>query len=229
MGLFSRLSTYVFLLAVGACALLVSDVQAAPSGSVVGTITLRKDGNPKADRSGVVVYLELGDKTQPELDKRRVAISQHDLAFAPSFNVVRKGTTIAFPNDDKVFHNVFSLSQPARFDLGLYKSGDEKSVTFSRPGVVDIYCNIHPQMVAKVIVLDTYLWAVTGKDGSFKITGVPDGDYPVVAWERNGGKQTGTASVKNGGAANIALTVDEGAGAAANHTRKDGTPYGRYQ
>ena len=68
-----------------------------------------------------------------------------------------KGTTIDFPNEDKIFHNVFSVSRPARFDLGLYKSGTAKSVEMKRAGIVDVYCNIHPEMIAKVKVLDNAL------------------------------------------------------------------------
>ena len=223
-----QISIRMVFVAAGACLLVGADAHAAPGGTVSGTVVVRHDGAAKDDHSGIVVYLELGANPSRELDKRRVAITQRDLAFSPAFNVVQKGTTIAFPNSDKVFHNVFSLSQASRFDLGLYKSGEEKSVTFTRPGVVDIYCNIHPQMVAKVLVLDTYLFATTARDGTFRIPNVPDGDYPVVAWERNGGRQTGTAVIKNGGAASVTMTLDEGRAQTA-HTRKDGTPYGRYQ
>ena len=84
------------------------------------------------------------------------------------------------PTDDKIFHNVFSLSRTARFDLGLYKSGESKAVKMKRVGEVDVYCNIHPEMVSKILVLDTRYYAVTDRNGRFSIDGVPPGEYGVV-------------------------------------------------
>ena len=142
--------------------------------------------------------------------------------------MVVKATTIDFPNDDKVFHNVFSFSQASKFDLGLYKSGDTKSVTFKEAGVVDVYCNIHPQMAAKIKVLDTSFYAVTGADGTFKIKNVPPGTYPVVAWQAYGNEYRGEVKVAPGGAADVQISLVE-ADSPQRHLRKDGMPYGRYK
>ncbi len=215
----------------GALALLLlsADAYSGPAGTVVGTIEVQQaDGAAKADRSGIAVYLELPESAPRPAPTSRIAIKQRDLAFDPGFNVVAKGTAIDFPNEDKVFHNVFSLSQPSRFDLGLYKSGESKAVTFNRPGVVDIYCNIHPQMVAKVLVVDTQFFGLTARDGTFRITNVSPGTYPVIAWERNGGKQSGQVIVEEGKTATVRMTLRESR-ANSPHVRKDGTPYGRYQ
>jgi plastocyanin len=192
---------------------------------VAGHVTVTKDGAPKPDRSGVVVYLEgapaTGAPTHP-------TIVQSEQRFEPRLTVVAKGATVDFPNKDKIFHNVFSVSEPAKFDLGLYKSGESRSVTFRHAGVVDIYCNIHPNMVAKVKVVDGP-FAVTGPDGAFALDAdVPPGTYPLIAWQASGPEWRGEVQVEAGRTAQVTIELVEGK-ADTNHTRKDGTPYGRYK
>jgi plastocyanin len=196
------------------------------NGAVTGTVTILKDGAPKANRSWVAVYLE-GVPGVPPTSKA-TAIRQKDLTFLPGVLVVTVGSTVEFPNDDKVFHNVFSFSSAARFDLGLYKSGTTKAVTFKKPGVVDVYCNIHPQMAARIKVLDSAYYAVTGPDGSFRIKDVPLGTYPFVAWQAYGDEHRGEVTVTPGGVAALAISLVEGK-PPKRHLRKDGTPYGRYK
>jgi plastocyanin len=197
-----------------------------PTGIVAGTVTIMKDGALKADRSGVAVYLEGVPGVLPAPQAKE--IRQKDLAFTPGVMVVTTGTTVEFPNDDKVFHNVFSVSNAGRFDLGLYKSGTKRSVTFKKPGTIDVYCNIHPQMAAKIKVLDTAYHAITGADGSFRIRSVPPGTYPIVAWQAHGDEHRGEVTVMADGVASVALSLVEGA-PSKRHLRKDGTPYGRYK
>ncbi|HSN98018.1 MAG TPA: carboxypeptidase regulatory-like domain-containing protein [Candidatus Nanopelagicales bacterium] len=199
---------------------------AGPTGLVAGSVTVLADGAPKADRSGIAVYLEGVPGALPPGPTRHVR--QKDLNFLPGITVVTTGTTVEFPNEDKVFHNVFSVSSAARFDLGLYKSGTSKSVTLKKPGVVDVYCNIHPQMAARIKVLDTAFYAVTGPDGAFRIKDVPPGSYPVVAWQAYGEEKRGQVTVTAGGVATIELALVEGK-TPKRHLRKDGTPYGRYK
>jgi hypothetical protein len=199
----------------------------AATGTVAGAVAIFKDGDPKADRSGVTVYLEKVPSPPPPPGPTR-QIRQNYQTFSPGVMVIVKGTTVDFPNDDKVFHNVFSVSKTARFDLGLYKSGETKSVTFHEAGVVDVYCNIHPQMVAKIKVLDNAFYAVTGADGSFRIKNVPAGTYPIVAWQAFGAEFRGEVTVTAGGTATVSPTLNEGK-APLRHLRKDGTPYGRYK
>jgi len=199
---------------------------AAPPGAVRGTVAVQMDGAPKANRSGVLVYLEGVPSPPPKAEP--MAMHQKDLRFLPDFMVVVKGTTVEFPNEDKVFHNVFSVSKAAKFDLGLYKSGTSKSVTFKRSGVIDVYCNIHPQMAAKIKVVDSPHYAMTRADGSFSIKGVPPGTYPIVAWVPFGTEQRGEVTVGSGQTATVSLRVVE-THAPQHHLRKDGTPYGRYQ
>jgi plastocyanin len=198
----------------------------SPTGAVAGAVTILKDGEPKADRSWVAVYLENVPGTPPA--SKASAIRQKDLTFLPGVLVVTVGSTVEFPNDDKVFHNVFSVSSAARFDLGLYKSGTKRTVTFKKPGVVDVYCNIHPQMAARIKVLDTAYYAVTGANGAFRIKDVPPGTYPVVAWQAHGEEHRGEVTVTPGGVATLAISLVEGK-PPKRHLRKDGTPYGRYK
>ncbi len=216
--------------ALGAAALVLfvaRPVVPAPPGAVGGKVTVIADGSPKSDASNIVVYLEgIAADVQPL--SAVPEIHQRDQQFAPDLTVVTRGSTIAFPNDDKIFHNVFSVSEPARFDLGLYKSGESKSVQFDRPGVVDVYCNIHPQMAAKIKVLDTPYYALTANNGSFFIPNVPPGTYPIVAWQPYGAEYHGSVTVASGGSATVSIQLTEGE-KERRHLRKDGQPYGRYK
>lgn len=195
-------------------------------GTVEGTIRVTKDGKPAGAQANVVVYLKGVPKTTR--DKTTHVIRQRNLQFSPRVSVVVKGTSVEFPNDDKVFHNVFSASRPARFDLGLYRSGGSKTVELRREGVVDVFCNIHPEMSSRVLVVPDHHYAVTDARGAFRIQGVPAGTYPIVAWHANGGETVGEVTIEPGKAAKVQLAVEEKE-KPAQHRRKDGTPYGRYE
>ena len=217
------MSILVFL----AIAAVANDARSKPAnGTVKGVVTVNIKGKAKGDKKGVVVYLE-GVQGTPAKGKNAV-IRQREKQFDPPLTIVVKGTTVDFPNEDKIFHNVFSVSRPARFDLGLYKSGTAKSVEMKRAGTVDVYCNIHPEMIAKVKVLDNAYYTITGTDGAFTIKDVPAGEYPVVAWLPSGDEVKGTVTVKAGETADVKLAIEEVA-KKDTHTRKDGTPYGRYK
>jgi plastocyanin len=207
--------------------LVVSDGFAAPrNGEVRGSVeVVGKDG--AKHRETVVVYLDDVPGAPANTEKHAI-IKQREKQFEPPLTVVVKGTTIDFPNEDKIFHNVFSVSRPSRFDLGLYKSGTSKSVEMKRTGTVDVYCNIHPDMVAKVKIVDNPYYTLTDTGGHFTIEGVPPGKYPITAWLPSGDEAHGTVDVKAGEAAKVELEVKAVAGK-ETHTRKDGTPYGRYK
>jgi plastocyanin len=212
----------IIALAIGAC--LSSRAHGAPAtGKVTGTVVVKG----RKESAGVLVYLE-GIPGAPTPPKQHAAIRQREKQFDPPVTIVVRGTTIDFPNDDKFFHNVFSVSRPARFDLGLYKSGATKSVEMKHAGTVDVYCNIHPNMVAKVKVLDNAFYTITDAQGRFRIAGVPSGEVVVVAWLPTGDRATGTITVKAGEIVDVQLEVSATIGK-ESHLRKDGTPYGRYQ
>lgn len=107
---------------------------------------------------------------------------QKDRMFTPHLLVVPVGAVVHFPNADPYYHNVFSLFNGRRFDLGLYEAGSRKDVTFDHEGVSYIFCNIHPEMSAVVLALSTPLYSIADKSGAFLISGVPAGDYQMHLW-----------------------------------------------
>ena len=109
-------------------------------------------------------------------------IEQLGETFVPHVLPVLVGSTVQFPNADPVFHNVFSLSSARSFDLGRYPKGDSKSVRFDRPGTVQVFCHIHSDMSAVVLVLSNRFFTVPAAPGQYAIDGVPAGEYRLVAW-----------------------------------------------
>lgn len=120
--------------------------------------------------------------TLPTTPPGRFILTQKDKMFTPHLLVVPVGSSVAFPNADPFFHNVFSLFDGRRFDLGLYEAGSSRSVIFSREGVSFIFCNIHAEMSAVVIALATPLYGQADAQGVFHIRDVPDGDYDLHVW-----------------------------------------------
>lgn len=200
----------------------------AEVGTITGTVSVLLGGEKKRDRSNVVVYLENGPKAPPESENLVLRVQQRDKQFRPQVVVAPLGSSLAFPNEDKIFHNVFSLSKAARFDLGLYKSGESKLVKTKKAGVIDVFCNIHPQMFAKILVVDTPHYAITEADGRFTIPAVPVGTYQLVAWQAKGEKSTAQVSVARGRKSELEIELVEST-ERERHRRKDGTPYGRYE
>jgi hypothetical protein len=137
----------------------------------------------------------------------------------------RRAPTVTFPNYDKIFHNVFSLSEAAAFDLGLYRNGASRTTRFEKPGVVRVYCNIHPQMAAFIVVLDGRLYSQTGKDGVALIPAVPAGRQTLKVWDERGGEWTGTVVVPAGGTAEVPVPFDVSKWKLAPHKNKHGKNY----
>jgi hypothetical protein len=115
---------------------------------------------------------------------------QRDHAFVPHLLIVPVGARIQFPNEDLIFHNVFSMFQAKRFDLGLYEAGSSKAILFDKPGISYIFCNIHPQMGAVVIVLSAPYYGISSSDGSVKIEHVPPGRYRFKVWAEGASDDT---------------------------------------
>ncbi|HXX47092.1 MAG TPA: hypothetical protein VEN47_02625 [Myxococcota bacterium] len=168
-----------------ALALSLAAAQAAPAGEVRGRVNLGVQGVSFEDAGPLVVYLEGdGAPLHFELPKRTLEIHQKDASFKPSFLVIAAGETVVMPNDDVIFHNVFSYSTPNDFDLGLYPRGESRSKTFQYPGVVRMYCSIHESMSATIFVAPSIWHAVAGPHGEFEIRDVPAGRYRLRTWNR---------------------------------------------
>lgn len=131
-----------------------------------------------------VVWLEPlpGTAALPFVPDGPYRLLQKNRTFTPHLQVIPVGSVVRFPNDDPFFHNVFSLFEGKRFDLGLYEAGSSKSVTFSREGVSYIFCNIHPEMSAVVVALSTPLYDVADAGDSFDLRNIPPGDYKLHLW-----------------------------------------------
>ena len=153
-------------------------------GSITGTVTIKGDVQPGVINAVVSVEGVPHDLVPKERWKvsQGAQMAQKDTTFVPHVLPVVVGTTVAFPNDDSVFHNVFSASPVHKFDLGLYPQGKSRSTTFERPGIVPIGCNVHAQMSAYVVVLDEPYFAVPNARGVYELTGVPLGSYTIKVW-----------------------------------------------
>ncbi|HEX4076040.1 MAG TPA: hypothetical protein VHX49_11625 [Candidatus Acidoferrales bacterium] len=137
-----------------------------------------------ADASDVVVWLvPLDGVAAPQAAPARPPqIIQRNKTFVPHVLAVQVGTVVQFPNEDPFFHNIFSLFDGKRFDLGLYEAGSTRSVRFDRAGVSFLFCNIHPEMSAVVIAVETPYFALSNRSGHWVIPGVPDGRYEMHVW-----------------------------------------------
>lgn len=163
------------------------------SGKILMTTLMQPVGKKHKDTSSpanVVVWLSpLGPgRVAPVLPARQplYRLVQKDKMFTPHLLVVPTGSQVEFPNQDPFFHNVFSLFNGKRFDLGLYESGTSRSVRFDREGVSYIFCNIHPEMGAIVLALNIPYYGISGENGVVTLHNVPAGTYRLNVWSENG-------------------------------------------
>jgi len=162
----------------------------------------------RIDRTRSVVYLESAPRRAFEqIDPGRAVMDQRNETFVPHVLAVTAGTIVDFPNSDRIYHNVFSLSKGARFDLGRYEAGHSKSVRFDRPGVVRVFCEIHSHMNAFILVFGHPFFAMTDADGRYRIDNVPPGTYSVIAWNEGDSSDPRQVTVPDGGATEIDFTV----------------------
>lgn len=160
--------------------------------TVKGLVSVVKALGARAKRSesgNAVIWLQTPDRTSEpsrptnvSQPKNTFTVVQHNKRFSPHMLAIPVGSVVEFPNHDPFFHNVFSMFEGKRFDLGLYEAGTTHSVTFDRPGVSFIFCNIHPEMSAVIIVLDTPYHAISNDAGEYTIRNVPPGRYLLSVW-----------------------------------------------
>ena len=155
----------------------------------------------KSAARNIVVALEGEHKASP---LTKVTIDQRDKMFSPHISVVTVGTTVDFPNNDTIYHNVFAYYNAKKFDLGMYPRGATKRVTFDKPGVVAILCNVHSEMSAYIYIANTPYYAITDQQGRFRLRDVPPGTYTLRAWHESGAITSQSLIVKEN---NSALTL----------------------
>ncbi len=173
------------LLAIAVC-LLAAVASCAQDFDVTGRIVPEGAAKTSSASSSVVWLEPLGQSADSTaVAPMHAVLAQKNKTFEPHLLVVTRGSSVEFPNRDPWFHNVFSLFNGKRFDLGLYEAGTSRTVHFDRVGISFIFCNIHPEMSAVVVVLPSPYFAIPNKQGDFSITGVPAGRYTMHVWNEN--------------------------------------------
>jgi plastocyanin len=194
------------------------------SSTVKGRLTLLEKGDRQAKDVGQAV-IWLGTQKPVPTSPIQAEINTAEKQFSPHVLVVPLGSTVTFPNHDPFNHNVFSLSEEKPFDLGMYGRGETKSVRFDRAGIVRIFCNIHPQMSALVVVRDNPWYAQPSSDGSFSIPEAPPGRYMLHAWHERSAQMTRELVVPVEGIDGLALELDARGYEFKPHLNKFGRPY----
>lgn len=219
--------TRAIALAAGVAVSVLGVPAAAAQGTagVSGTVTLlERDGKAPEGVAQTVIWLE-GRSGRAE--RETVEIATENKQLIPRITIVPVGSTVTFPNHDPFNHNVFSRSESATFDLGSYRRGESRSVTFVKPGIVPIFCDVHAQMSAFVVVTETALFAQSGGDGRFRIPGVPPGTYTLHAWHERAMPFAMPIDVGADGSATVAVTLDARGYRFVQHLDKHGESYVR--
>ena len=171
---------------------VIQALERRPSVSDLGTPPPREI----PDLRRAVVYLESAPAAALEArEPTRASMDQRNETFLPHVLTVDQGTVVDFPNNDKTYHNVFSLSKTQPFDLGRYAQGKSKAVRFSRPGVVRIFCDIHSHMSAFVLVFSHPYYVKADVDGRYRIDNIPAGTYTVAAWHEGEKRETKSVTI----------------------------------
>jgi plastocyanin len=189
------------------------------TGTIAGTVEI------KGTATSQPVYVFVENLRAPAARGRTEQIVQKDKQFSPQISVVPWGTTVYFPNGDRVAHNVFSLSKRSTFDLGILKAGERGTpVVLREPGVVEVYCDIHERMRADVLVVPNGYFVKAGPDGKYRLPNVPTGERVIAAWTAGGEPVKRSVRLDAEGVeANFTLTVSP-----RSHNNKLGQPYGSY-
>jgi plastocyanin len=200
---------------------------------VTGRIELVSGSSRSSDFSGGVVWLlpvgETRERVPPARPQRQQLV-QHHKSFLPHLLVVQAGSPVEFPNRDPFFHNVFSLFEGKRFDLGLYEAGSSRTLVFDRAGICYVFCNIHSEMSAVILVLNTPYYAISSRRGDIEIPNVVPGVYEMHVWHERASPEVLNALTRRvtitGAASSLGvLRIAEQPSALQAHKNKYGQDY----
>jgi plastocyanin len=215
-------------LAVALGAVLLAQELSPAGGIIRGRVDVRRAAPPMERRPNVtalgaqpahpqdrqdllrsVVYLESAPAAAfADVEPQHATLDQRNEAFIPHVLAITVGTTVDFPNSDKTYHNVFSISKAKAFDLGHYAAGRSKAVRFDRPGIVRVFCEIHSHMSAFILVFSHRYFAVSGPDGRYQIGRLPPGRYTLNAWNEGAVRESRQVTVpENGGTVEADFTL----------------------
>jgi len=181
---------------------------AAPAYELRGiALPTQNEGKRSIDEmSRTAVYLE-GAQHGPAAPPVELTLTQKNKRFDPELMIVPAGSTVSFPNGDPIFHNVFSLSRASQFDLGNYAEGDTRLVKLNQAGIVQVYCHLHTDMNAAIVVAPTGWFAQPEADGAFDFSGLEAGEYTVVVWHKSAGFFRQRVHVPETGKVSVSLTI----------------------
>jgi plastocyanin len=160
---------------------------------------------PQPELRNVVIFF--ADLATGKGAPMQVSIAQRDEQFVPHVVAVTTGSSVAFPNQDPFFHNVFSLSRGASFNLGRYPSGASRSRVVSRPGIIKVFCEIHSHMSAVIRVFDHPWFTTPSEEGTFAIDNVPAGTYTLAAWHERIGERRDRVTIRPGATTQVTFTL----------------------
>jgi plastocyanin len=189
----------------GQVRLILPPVGVVPSG-VYPSRRVSKPQQKASEISNVIVFLR-DPPRRADPPPMHATITQKDEAFVPRVVAITKGSTIDFPNSDPFFHNVFSLSRGATFDLGRYPQGESRGRRFPNAGLVKVYCHIHSHMTAAIMVFDHPFFRIPAADGTFTLDDVPPGNYQISAWHERIGESGDTVKVEAGRTARVEFAL----------------------
>ncbi len=197
---------------------------AVGTATLSGRVSLLLPPKVKIDPGGAVIWIP-GLTVASSTSGAAPSVTSKDKRFDPRILAVSSGTKVTFPNVDSIYHNAFSLSPGNKFDMGLYRKGASRDFVMNNPGIVRVYCNIHPDMAASVVVVEGNAFSMVQTDGSYRITGIPPGRHDVHIWSDVAGQQVVPMTFGAGETVDWSPALDATKYQRVAHTNKHGKAY----